>query len=66
MATVTIPVVSNLFEKTRKISEATHPPTVGHLNTPVGRDGKKKSQNEKQDCLSSHMMLLLFFPYSPL
>jgi hypothetical protein len=42
-------VVSNLFEKTSKVSEATQPPSVGHLNPPIGRDGQKKDvlKNEK-------------------
>jgi hypothetical protein len=36
----------NLLEKTRKISDATHPPTVQHLNTPSG-EMAKKSNSEK-------------------
>jgi hypothetical protein len=46
MVIVAIPVLSNLFEKTRKISEATHPPTVRYLNTPSG-EMAKKSHSEK-------------------
>jgi hypothetical protein len=30
------------IRKEKKLSEATHPPTVGHLNTTVGRDGQKR------------------------
>jgi hypothetical protein len=43
------------------------PPTVGHLNSPPGQIAKKVIlKNEKQQCLRSHIMLSLFFPYSPL
>jgi hypothetical protein len=37
MVICAILMVSNLFEKTRKISEATHPPSVGHLNPPISQ-----------------------------
>jgi hypothetical protein len=40
-------LASNLFEKTRKISEATHPPSVGHLNPPLSGEVTKKGRSEK-------------------
>jgi hypothetical protein len=39
-------VVCNLFEKMRKISEATHPPSVGHL-TPQSGEMARKGRSEK-------------------
>jgi hypothetical protein len=49
MAIGAILVVINLFEKTRKINEATHPPSVGHLNPPCQERWPKKDvlKNEK-------------------
>jgi hypothetical protein len=51
VAIVAIPVVNSLYEKTRKLSEATHHPTKGHLTILVGTWPKEAK--------SSHMMILL-------